>query len=270
MILPATTSITSLPPWPPRLPAPLQNLLRRLSHALPEGFKGKNYLRRATTPLEQRYFGNALIFSETEKRRLLNHHLFPSPLPPPGEATAPYYRRSRFLDDLSRMQHLDFFTWLPGDILAKADRMAAPPPWSSVSPSSITAWWRWRARSAPLVRGKDTKYILREAATAYLLPRTAFSPQVRFPHPHRPLDSPPFYHRLQELFTSPTAAHFSTPYLLEMLPATGRAGLPDRRLGLSPSFSSGIVFTWNRENFDWDKNERIFPRNDPVRPRRPH
>ena len=228
-----------------RLPAPLQNLLRRLSHALPEGFKGKNYLRRATTPLEQRYFGNALIFSETEKRRLLNHHLFPSPLPPPGEAAAPYYRRSRFLDDLSRMQHLDFFTWLPGDILAKADRMAAASSLELRLPFLDHRLVEMASQIPPhyRIRGKDTKYILREAATAYLLPRTAFRPKLGFPIPTAPWIRRPFYHRLQELFTSPTAAHyFNSPYLLEMLARhrQGRAAY-DRRL-----WTIAIFLLWHR------------------------
>jgi asparagine synthase (glutamine-hydrolysing) len=33
---------------------------------MPEGFKGKSYLERATTPIEARYYGNARIFSEAE------------------------------------------------------------------------------------------------------------------------------------------------------------------------------------------------------------
>jgi len=50
------------------LPQPLKRLLNIAAGKLPENTKGKNYLRRATTPLELRYFGNAFIFTESEKR----------------------------------------------------------------------------------------------------------------------------------------------------------------------------------------------------------
>ena len=39
-----------------------------MSKAHPEGVKGKSFLRRGTTPLEERYYGNARIFTEEEKQ----------------------------------------------------------------------------------------------------------------------------------------------------------------------------------------------------------
>jgi asparagine synthase (glutamine-hydrolysing) len=49
--------------------ASLQRLPARCSAAaggvrpIPEGVKGKSFLQRGTTPLEQRYYGNARIFT---------------------------------------------------------------------------------------------------------------------------------------------------------------------------------------------------------------
>lgn len=37
--------------------------------------------------------------------------------------TAPIYAASEGWDPVARMQHIDLFTWLRGDILVKADKM---------------------------------------------------------------------------------------------------------------------------------------------------
>ena len=50
------------------LPDPVQRGLRAVSKAIPEGVKGKSFLERGTTPIEERYYGNARIFTEEEKR----------------------------------------------------------------------------------------------------------------------------------------------------------------------------------------------------------
>src|SRR5699024_6576852 len=39
------------------------------------------------------------------------------------EVTAPIYAQSEHMDPVARMQHLDLFTWMRGDILVKADKM---------------------------------------------------------------------------------------------------------------------------------------------------
>ena len=38
---------------------------------MPEGVKGKSFLERGTTPLSERYIGNAKMFEEDEKQKLL-------------------------------------------------------------------------------------------------------------------------------------------------------------------------------------------------------
>ena len=35
---------------------------------MPEGMKGKSFIERGTTPMEERYIGNAKMFSEAEKQ----------------------------------------------------------------------------------------------------------------------------------------------------------------------------------------------------------
>ena len=49
------------------IPSPGKSVLKALSGALKEGFKGKSFLERGCTPIEERYYGNAKIFREEEK-----------------------------------------------------------------------------------------------------------------------------------------------------------------------------------------------------------
>ncbi|MEV4410331.1 asparagine synthase (glutamine-hydrolyzing) [Catellatospora sp. NPDC049609] len=103
-----------------RLPRPVQGALRRVSAAMPDGVRGKSYLDRATTPLEQRYYGNARIFDAEQKDLLLRGR----PAALRTDVTDELYARTERLDPVSRMQLVDLHTWLPGDILTKADRMS--------------------------------------------------------------------------------------------------------------------------------------------------
>jgi asparagine synthase (glutamine-hydrolysing) len=102
------------------IPRPLRRSLGRASKPLPEGMRGKSLLHRGSLTLEERYYGNARSFSDDQLRSVL-----------PGfrpdwthtDVTAPLYAESDGWDPVARMQHIDLFTWLRGDILVKADKM---------------------------------------------------------------------------------------------------------------------------------------------------
>jgi asparagine synthase (glutamine-hydrolysing) len=102
------------------VPGPLRRSLGRVSRPLPEGMRGKSLLHRGSLPLEQRYYGNARSFSDDQLRSVLTGfrddwtHT---------DVTARIYGESAGADPVARMQHLDLFTWLRGDILVKADKM---------------------------------------------------------------------------------------------------------------------------------------------------
>ncbi|GAC1402224.1 MAG: asparagine synthase (glutamine-hydrolyzing) [Mycobacterium sp.] len=102
------------------IPRPLRRSLGRASKPLPEGMRGKSLLHRGSLTLEERYYGNARSFSDDQLRAVLANfreewtHT---------DITAPVYRTSGGWDPVARMQHIDLFTWLRGDILVKADKM---------------------------------------------------------------------------------------------------------------------------------------------------
>ncbi|RAV34569.1 asparagine synthase (glutamine-hydrolyzing) [Corynebacterium heidelbergense] len=103
-----------------KVPSPLKKILARVGSALPDGVRGKSLLERGTTPIEARYYGNARSFNYAQLERVLR---LARPEWDHREVTAPIYARSAQMDPVARMQHLDLFTWLRGDILVKADKI---------------------------------------------------------------------------------------------------------------------------------------------------
>jgi asparagine synthase (glutamine-hydrolysing) len=102
------------------MPKGLKKGLKGASSILHEGVKGKSFIERGCTPIENRYVGNARIFKEAEKKDILKHY---------DEnirhelITAKYFDYASNYDDTTKMQYIDINTWLKGDILVKADRM---------------------------------------------------------------------------------------------------------------------------------------------------
>ena len=103
-----------------KVPSPLRRGLGKLSQVLPEGMKGKSLLNRGSMTMEERYYGNARSFNFDQMQRVIpwakrewDHR----------EVTAPIYAQSEDFDPVARMQHLDLFTWMRGDILVKADKI---------------------------------------------------------------------------------------------------------------------------------------------------
>jgi asparagine synthase (glutamine-hydrolysing) len=102
------------------LPGKLRSGLAAVGRALPQGFRGKDLLRRGALDLEERYYGNARIFREEQLAGLLHTYSRGASF---RDVTDPVYASSTGWDPIARMQHIDLFTWLRGDILVKADKM---------------------------------------------------------------------------------------------------------------------------------------------------
>jgi asparagine synthase (glutamine-hydrolysing) len=128
--------------------------------------RGKDLLRRASIPLEERYYGNARNFSAEELARVLRGH---DPDLSHVRVTEQLYRQTREAgyDDVTAMQYVDLFTWLRGDILVKADKMTMANSLELRVPF-LDAEVFELARTLPLEmrtprQGDATKYALRRA-----------------------------------------------------------------------------------------------------------
>jgi asparagine synthase (glutamine-hydrolysing) len=91
---------------------------RAVSHLIPEGGAGKNYLFSMSRSRMQRYLDGVAIFPSRALRDLLDHDLIAD-----ADFVAPRARGAAPVEWLSRLQDLDLRSYLPGDILTKLDRM---------------------------------------------------------------------------------------------------------------------------------------------------
>ncbi|MGH3796338.1 MAG: asparagine synthase (glutamine-hydrolyzing) [Pseudonocardiaceae bacterium] len=103
-----------------KVPGGVRRTLGRISARIPDGVRGKDLLRRGSLALEQRYYGNARIFPDDQLRAVLRGY---DPTVSHADLTAGPYAASAGWDPVTRMQHVDLFTWLRGDILVKADKV---------------------------------------------------------------------------------------------------------------------------------------------------
>ncbi|MBW0117014.1 asparagine synthase (glutamine-hydrolyzing) [Pseudonocardia abyssalis] len=167
-----------------RVPGSLRRLLGRTSVRLPEGMRGKDLLRRGAIPLEQRYYGNARIFRDDQLAGVLRRY---DPRRSHTDITEGHYLASRHWDAVARMQHVDLFTWLRGDILVKADKMTMANSLELRVPfldPEVFEVARELPRSEKLAGG-TTKYALRRALADIVPSHVLNRKKLGFPVPIR-------------------------------------------------------------------------------------
>ncbi|KLO32100.1 asparagine synthase (glutamine-hydrolyzing) [Mycobacterium haemophilum] len=166
------------------LPGPLRRSMGTVSKPLPEGMRGKSLLHRGSLTLEERYYGNARSFSDAQLRAVL-----------PGfradwthtDVTAAWYAESDGWDPVARMQHIDLFTWLRGDILVKADKMTMANSLELRVPFLDPEVFAVASRlpvQAKITR-TTTKYALRRALEPIVPAHVLHRPKLGFPVPIR-------------------------------------------------------------------------------------
>lgn len=166
------------------LPKPVRRSLGKASQPLPDGMRGKSLLHRGSLTLQERYYGNARSFSDAQLRAVL-----------PGfrpdwthtDVTAPLYATSEGWDPVARMQHVDLFTWLRGDILVKADKMTMANSLELRVPFLDPEVFAVAARLPydQKITRATTKYALRRALEPIVPAHVLNRPKLGFPVPIR-------------------------------------------------------------------------------------
>jgi asparagine synthase (glutamine-hydrolysing) len=154
-----------------RLPGWGRSSAGAMASRMSAGQRGKGLLQRIATPLRSRYIGNAHVFGAEEVDLLTRY----------GGGTAydvtdPLFDQAveSELDDVATMQFVDINTWLPGDILVKADRASMAHGLELRTPfldREVMAVASRLARAEKTAAG-TTKFALREAMSG-LLPQVA-------------------------------------------------------------------------------------------------
>ncbi len=171
-------------------------------------FKGRNYIIRGAKSLEERYIGNAYMYTKEEKQQLLKDSSIATD---PTSHCEEIYNKVKDYDDESKMQYLDINTWMIGDILLKADRMSMANSLELRVPFLDKEVFEV-ARTIPKklrINRKNTKYAMRMAALKRLPEFTAQKKKLGFPVPTRVwLRNDRYYDKVKESFNSDTAKKF--------------------------------------------------------------
>lgn len=194
--------------WMGWIPAGVRRMLANVAKRLPD-VKGRDYLIRAGIPIEERYIGNAHIFSTQERRQLLKN-------PVSGALSTeaflkPQYERTAGLSAMSAMQQIDINNWLPGDILQKADRMSMANslecrvPYLDLDVFMLAR----RLPESAKIREHQTKYLFRRVAAKKLPDSVAKRRKLGFPVPIRVwMREEPWKSEIERAFTGETARQY--------------------------------------------------------------
>lgn len=196
------------------LPSSILLAVKKLSLWLPP-VKGKSYLYRASTPLLERYLGNAFIFSKRAKEDLLKKK---TPFPDTAAFLSSRYSLSGE-DPLTQMQYVDLVNWMPGDILMKADKMTMASSIELRVPFLDHHLFQFAAQIPPRYRlkGGESKYILRQVARTLLGKEIARHEKRGFPTPIRVWLKKEMRPLARDLFSSSSARRFFSPKVLQSL-----------------------------------------------------
>jgi asparagine synthase (glutamine-hydrolysing) len=165
-----------------RLPGSGRSLAQAMADRIPPGQKGKGLLERIAVPLRSRYIGNANVFAADQVDALTRYGGGTA-----YDITGPVFDQAEAagLDDVATMQLVDMNTWLPGDILVKADRgsmahgLELRTPFLDREVMSVAS----RLARAEKTAAGTTKFALREAVGALLPQESAERRKLGFPVP---------------------------------------------------------------------------------------
>jgi asparagine synthase (glutamine-hydrolysing) len=203
--------------WYDRIPMPVRRFIGHIASKLPAK-RGINFLVRRGKTLEERFIGNAYMFTEEERKKLLR---IKTDAPSPASIVKPYYDMVKDKDPVTKMQFVDINMWMVGDILLKADKMSMANSLEVRVPFLDKEIMKVAER-IPLkyrVNEKNTKYAMRTAALRRMPQKWADKKKLGFPVPTREwLKQDKYYNIVKKAFTDETAStFFNTDLLVKML-----------------------------------------------------
>jgi asparagine synthase (glutamine-hydrolysing) len=167
-----------------KIPRAGKVLLKGIANMMPEGMKGKSFIERGVTPMEERYIGNAKMFTEEEKRELLSVYREGLHF---TDITKTLYKETKGYDPVDTMQYIDIHTWMRGDILLKADKMTMAHSLELRVPFLDKEVFEAASKIPTSLKTANgtTKYILRKAAEGIVPEHVLNRKKLGFPVPIR-------------------------------------------------------------------------------------
>jgi asparagine synthase (glutamine-hydrolysing) len=143
------------------IPGLVRKTVGLIGQMMPEGAKGRNFLRHLAVDGAARYFDANTLFDTFEKAALLQSDVF---------AAVSGNRVERMFPEnpdhwLSRLQYMDLKAYLPNDILTKVDRMSMANSIEARVPLLDHKFVEFAATIPPELKlhGTSTKYIFKRA-----------------------------------------------------------------------------------------------------------
>lgn len=221
-----------------KLPRGIKRGVGKIAGKLP-AHRGVNFFIRKGKDLEERFIGNAYMFTTEERKKLLK---IKTNAPDPQVLTKPFYDKVKDKDDVTKMQYLDLHMWMTGDILLKADKMSMANSLELRVPfldkevmavaEKIPRKYRVTHKEVTDEHTKYiTKYAMRLAAKKDTPPqtaKTAAKKKLGFPVPIRVwLKDDKYYNIVKDKFTGNAAQQFFNCDMLVKLLDDHKAGKAD-------------------------------------------
>lgn len=231
-----------------KLPFAIRRVISKICEFLPQKH-GINYLVRRGKTIEERFIGNANIFSVKERNKILKSEISKNAVAP-QLLCKKFYDEVKDKDTVTKMQYLDINMWLMGDILLKADKTSMANSLELRVPF-LDKKVMELAQKIPLkcrVNTVTTKLALRLAAEKTLPELTAKKDKLGFPVPIRVwLKEDKYYNTVKEIFSSAAAnKYFNTKELIKLLDIhkSGKADV-SRKIWTVYTF-----LIWHKEYFE--------------------
>lgn len=248
-----------------KLPRIIRRGVGSVASRLPEK-RGVNFFVRKGKDVEERFIGNAYIFSPKQRKSILK---ITTDAPEPYALTKKFYDKVSDKDDVTKMQYLDLHMWMAGDILLKADKMSMAHSLELRVPFLDKEVMRLAERIPTRYRvthdksTKETKYITKYAmrlAAKRDTPRetadTAAKKKLGFPVPIRVwLKEDKYYSIVRDAFTSDAALKFFNQEPLIKLLDDHRDGKSDNSRKIWTVFT---FLVWYSVYFENDGKEPVW------------
>ena len=243
-----------------KLPRAVKRGIGSVAQKLPAK-RGVNFFVRKGKDLEERFIGNAYMFTPEERKALLK---IKTDAPMPQTITKPFYDKVQGMDDVTKMQYLDLHLWMAGDILLKADKMSMANslelrvPFLDKEVMSLAERIpvRYRVTHKEITDEHTryiTKYAMRLAAkkdTPKQTAKTAAKKKLGFPVPIRVwLKEDKYYNIVRSAFEGESGKKFFNTDLLVKLLDDHKAGKADNSRKIWTVF---IFLVWYKVYFEND------------------
>ena len=243
-----------------KIPKCIRKGLAKVASVMPD-IKGRDFIIRGSKTVEERFIGNANMFSVKDREKLLKTKLTHKS---PQDIVAPTYKKVSHLNDIAKMQYIDTNFWLQGDILLKADKMSMAHCLESRVPFLDVEVFNY-AKTLPIdfrCNEEATKRAFRIAAKRHIPEKTANKKKLGFPVPIRVwLKEEKYYNKVMETLTSDASKKFFNTDILVKLMEDHRNGKADnsRRIWTVYVFLVWYNVYFETEDFkpinsEWIKN----------------